>query len=1552
MPLTVFAAASATNDVELFGTDGTTGRTALIKNINGSGSGQVSNVRVGSGSSPLPFAVVGNFAYFSATDGSTGQELWRTDGTLAGTTKVTEFSTTNGTADPNDDTTGFSPQNIVAANNFIFFYGTGPAAASPANSPPRNGIWKYDPVANTTTLITEDAGINNLIASTNGRIYWTFDSASSGMKSSDGVGAVETHFSLGVNGAPAALYDVAGNVYLAYNGGTKKVTGVTEFSVTGGPAQPSGFIATSTHVYIIGGSTNELWVTTTASTTATQLTAAGLSFDFQNGGAGAHVPGFAALGNLLIFSNNKTNAGVGANTGSEVWVSDGSSAGTQLLKDIVPGIASSNPHNFITVGGSVYFQATNGVGSVELWKTDGTGAGTVLVETIFAGGFSPSGGIINNLNLENLSVSNGLLYFTFDDQVHGSELWRSDGTAAGTLMFKDLNTTLTDSSFQILNPNGGANFGTTGVFTGWTLQNGYELFLTNGTQAGTALLKDIDPGGGSSVPQQFVLAGPRAFFTAYSPTFGVELWVTDGTAGNTFIVKDISPVTLSNTPPSGMTAIGNNIYFSANDGVNGNELWFSDGTVAGTFMVKDINTGVSFGAPRDSNPGGFVAAGGLVFFTATTAADGRELWVTDGTPGGTVITRNIATGAADPNIQGQLLSFNGKVYFTAQDSGAASKGAELYVSDGTSGGTVIVKDLNVNPNGTGGTDGSNPLDLLVANGLIIFRASGANPGIGQEVYASTGAVGNATPVTATLQSFSQLVTAGNKVFFTATGANGQELYVTNGVTTTLLDIVPGVNGSNAQSPVAFGTKVLFTAQDTATNGTELWISDGGPVGVGPTGTFLLKNINPNAGGSSFPQNFVIVGSKAYFVADNGSQGRELWVTDGTTAGTQIVQNIGPGAADGSVQPLRAVDNTHLLFSANDGVHGQELWITDGTTTFRFTDVVLSGSSIPAGAGPAGLNGGGALTGNFASVPFTLPAGATAETFNGTADPDYFEGLGGNDVINGLGGDDTLLGGDGNDVLDGGSGSDVMSGGNNDDVYVVDNAGDVVVEGAGGGFDTVYTSVSYTIGANVERLGVNGFTTTFAVNLTGNSLANEMIGNDGANVIDGAGGADLMKGLGGDDFYVVDNSSDQVVELTGGGFDTVFTSINLTIGANVERLFVNGASTTFAVNLTGNDGANEMVGNDGANIINGGGGADLLKGLGGDDIYVVDNIGDQVVEQSGAGLDTVFSSITFTIGSNVERLFVNGATTTFAVNLTGNELGNEIVGNNGANILDGGTNADVLKGLGGDDFYIVDNAGDQVVELAGDGFDTVYTLVSYTLGANVERVGVNGFTTIFAINLTGNGANNEVLGNDGVNILDGAGGADIMTGFGGNDVYIVDNVGDSVNEGFAGGTDIIYTSVNFTLVGDVERLAAIDPSAATALALIGNAGANEITGNNGGNTINGGFGADVLIGGGGADAFFFTTSLGGGNIDQILDFQTGLDKLALDDAVFAGLPTGALAAGAFRVGTGALDADDRIIYDPATGALLFDADGAGGAAAVQFATLSSGLGLSSGDFLVV
>jgi hypothetical protein len=400
---------------------------------------------------------------------------------------------------------------------------------------------------------------------------------------------------------------------------------------------------------------------------------------------------------------------------------------------------------------------------------------------------------------------------------------------------------------------------------------------------------------------------------------------------------------------------------------------------------------------------------------------------------------------------------------------------------------------------------------------------------------------------------------------------------------------------------------------------------------------------------------------------------------------------------------------------------------------------------------------------------------------------------------------------------------------------------------------------------------------------------------------------------------------------------------------VATMFGTISGTNF---INGNVDSDRLTGTGGANIINGGAGPDIMAGRGGDDIYIVDNAGDAVREVAGEGFDTIFTLISFTLPEFVERLGVNGSSTTFAINLTGNTLNNEMLGNNGPNIIDGAGGADLMQGFGGDDIYVVDNAGDAVSESAGAGFDTIFTSVTYTLGPNVERIGVNGSTTTFAINLTGNGLNTEIIGNDGVNILDGGSGADIFSGLGGNDTYIVDNIGDVINEAPGGGLDTVLTNVNYTLGANVDRLFAQFPTSTSPLSLIGNGIANEITGNDGPNVINGGLGADVLFGRGDGDAFFFTTALGGGNIDQIIDFQVGLDKMALDDAIFTGLPTGALAAGAFRSGTSAGDADDRIIYDPVSGALFFDPDGTGAAAQVQFASLSSGLGLGASDFVVV
>ena len=162
---------------------------------------------------------------------------------------------------------------------------------------------------------------------------------------------------------------------------------------------------------------------------------------------------------------------------------------------------------------------------------------------------------------------------------------------------------------------------------------------------------------------------------------------------------------------------------------------------------------------------------------------------------------------------------------------------------------------------------------------------------------------------------------------------------------------------------------------------------------------------------------------------------------------------------------------------------------------------------------------------------------------------------------GFAGNDTLRGLGGNDMLDGGSGADTMFGGLGDDFFIVDNVADAVAEGSGAGLDTVFTSVTYALSDDVERLGVNGFDTTFGISLTGNALANEMWGNDGANVLDGLGGADIMNGFGDNDIYIVDNGGDVVNEAAGDGLDTVFASVNYTLSANVERLGVNGFTTT-------------------------------------------------------------------------------------------------------------------------------------------------------------------------------------------------------------------------------------------------------------------------------------------------------------------------------------------------------------------------------------------------------
>lgn len=513
----------------------------------------------------------------------------------------------------------------------------------------------------------------------------------------------------------------------------------------------------------------------------------------------------------------------------------------------------------------------------------------------------------------------------------------------------------------------------------------------------------------------------------------------------------------------------------------------------------------------------------------------------------------------------------------------------------------------------------------------------------------------------------------------------------------------------------------------------------------------------------------------------------------------------------------------------------------------------------------------------------------------------------------------------------------------------------------GGAGTYYLSTSQTVASTT-------MTTFEDLDGRGNGLNNSITGNSGNNILDGSWGDDTLIGGQGNDSYVVDSSKDVVVESTstllgGGGVDTVYSSSwSWTMSLGVENLYlINGRGGTGI----GNSAANLIAGDDSNNTLDGKAGADTLAGGDGNDTYYVDNLADIVVELNNEGSDTVFTSLSaYSIKDliNVEHLTLQG---TLAASATGNLLNNTITGNSNNNVINGMEGIDDIKGMGGSD-RIDGGIGNDTLD-GGTGNDTLLgglgdDSLSGGLGANVLTGGTGADT--FVINEAAIDTITDLGGTDNLKVskfgnvtatLGASWKADSDTYNNGN-VYITTGYNVDLS-GVNSGSKGFNITVKGIAAASIVTIAASDTIVGSYLndTITGGDAQDNISGGAGNDILNGGRGNDTISGGAGNDFFVINTpstpatgaTPASTNVDTILDFVSGLDKIQLSKAVFTkldningGTGIGEISELDFKLGTAAGDGSDKIFYNKANGSLWYDPDGTAAIAPVQIAILGT------------
>jgi ELWxxDGT repeat protein len=418
--------------------------------------------------------------------------------------------------------------------------------------------------------------------------------------------------------------------------------------------------------------------------------------------------GSNVLNNILYFSGKSTA------TGTELWRTDGTAGGTYMVKDINPGPESSFPTDrFIIQNNEIYFSAYTTTHGREIWKTNGSTNGTVMVKDITVGT-----GSSNNSAFYKLTHTSNYTYFITNSAGTAGQFWRTDGTNAGTIMLSDFTPNGNFAVPIIIGTMNNKIF-----FSTVTAATGRELWVSDGTVAGTTLVQDINFGLNGSFPDNAFEFNGKLYFSAESATEGKELWVTDGTTAGTKLVKDIEPGD-GWSDPILFNAIktNNKFYFTTFTTANGYEIWESDGTANGTKLFVDIEPGAGDAFPFLLSPfingngglGGPLFQGNKFFFTAFTVTTGLELYVSDGTSQGTKLVKDISAGIGDGITQQAWFYTNNYLYFSGTDNVFAT---ELWRTDGTANNTLMVNDLNPF------AASSDPSPMVIVNNKLLFVAN-------------------------------------------------------------------------------------------------------------------------------------------------------------------------------------------------------------------------------------------------------------------------------------------------------------------------------------------------------------------------------------------------------------------------------------------------------------------------------------------------------------------------------------------------------------------------------------------------------------------------------------------------------------------------------------------------------------------------------------------------------------------------------------------------------------------------------------------------------------